>query len=440
MSTNEKSRPSKAKPAAPPAPAAPEAERIAKYLARAGVCSRRDAERLIEEGKVTVDGTVLATPAFKVTGAERIEVEGRVVGSPPKTRLWRFNKPRGLVVSHKDDQGRPTIFDLLKVAGLPRVVSIGRLDLNSEGLLLVTNDGALARQLELPRNAWVRRYKVRVAGGIDVGRLEALKQGVTIDGVRYGSIEVEIDRIGGLNAWLYVSLTEGKNREIRRVMEHLGLSVNRLQRVSYGPFDLDRLPLGEVMPIGPAIVEKLLKGDEVRYEKPAPKPAKPIVPRQKPAADEEDRPPRGKPAPVRAGRTPVAKEGPGRGPAARDGQGRAPAEKIGRGRSPAAKEGPGRGPAARDEQGGAPAEKIGRGRSPAAKEGAGRGPAARDGQGRAPAVKTGQGRGPAAKEGPGRDGPPPKGPRGPRSRPEGGRQERSAPGDKGGRHAHRRRP
>lgn len=313
MSTNEKPRRSTAKPASPPPPEGAEAERIAKYLARAGICSRRDAERLIEEGKVTVDGTVLTTPAFKVTGAERIEVEGRVVGSPPKTRLWRFNKPRGLVVSHKDEQGRPTIFDLLKVAGLPRVISIGRLDLNSEGLLLVTNDGALARQLELPKNAWVRRYKVRVAGEIDVARMEALKKGITIDGVRYGAIDVEIDRVGGLNGWLYVSLTEGKNREIRKVMEHLGLSVNRLQRVSYGPFDLDRLPIGEVAPIGPAIVEKLLKGETVHYEKPVPRPPRKFEAKPKAEAAGE--------APVKpAGRKPAARrdEAPGKSRFSRD--------------------------------------------------------------------------------------------------------------------------
>ncbi|MFA5122953.1 pseudouridine synthase, partial [Zavarzinia sp.] len=189
----------KRKPAAPAESAAPEAERIAKYLARAGVCSRRDAEKLIGEGKVAVDGIVLESPAYKVTGAERITVEGRVVASPDRPRLWRFNKPRGLVVSHKDDQGRITIFDMLKSAGLPRVISIGRLDLNSEGLLLLTNDGGLARRLELPENAWVRRYKVRVAGEIDPRRLEALKQGITVEGVHYGPIEVEIDRVGGLN-------------------------------------------------------------------------------------------------------------------------------------------------------------------------------------------------------------------------------------------------
>ncbi|MCF4164732.1 pseudouridine synthase [Zavarzinia compransoris] len=278
-----------------------EGERIAKYLARAGVCSRRDAERLIEDGKVTVDGTVLTTPAFKVTGSERIMVEGRLVGSPQKTRLWRFNKPRGLVVSHKDEQGRPTVFDLLKSAGLPRVISIGRLDLNSEGLLLVTNDGELARRLELPENAWVRRYRVRVAGEIKPERLEALKKGITIDGVRYGSIEVSVDRIGGLNAWLEVALTEGKNREIRKVMDHLGLSVNRLQRVNYGPFDLERLDPGDIAPIGPAVIEKIMKGEEIRYDKPAPKP------KPDPAAAEKPR--RAKPESARGRAAPEKPDG-----------------------------------------------------------------------------------------------------------------------------------
>ncbi|PWR25960.1 pseudouridine synthase [Zavarzinia aquatilis] len=284
MSTNEKPRKTpaaKAKPeaksATPPETAVDDGpERIAKYLARAGICSRRDAEKLIEEGKVAVDGVTLNSPAFKVTGAERITVDGKVVGTPAKARLWRFHKPRGLVVSHKDDQGRVTVFDFLRSQGLPRVISVGRLDLNSEGLLLLTNDGELARKLELPSNGWVRHYKVRVAGEIDVGRLEALKKGITIDGVRYGSIEVEIDRIGGLNAWLYVSLTEGKNREIRKVMDHLRLSVNRLLRVSYGPFDIEKLEAGDVAPIGQAIVDKILRGEEVLYEKPAPKPPKPL--------------------------------------------------------------------------------------------------------------------------------------------------------------------
>ncbi|MDD3443898.1 MAG: pseudouridine synthase [Zavarzinia sp.] len=314
MSTNEKPRRSPASPKPAPQAETPESERIAKYLARAGVCSRRDAEQLVAEGKVAVDGVVLDGPAFKVTGSERITVDGKLVGSPQKTRLWRFNKPRGLVVSHKDEQGRPTVFDMLKSAGLPRVISIGRLDLNSEGLLLVTNDGALARKLELPENAWVRRYKVRVAGEIDVNRLEALKKGITIEGVRYGSIDVEVDRIGGLNAWLYVSLTEGKNREIRRVMEHLRLSVNRLQRVSYGPFDLDHLAPGDIAPIGPAIIEKLMKGEEVKYEKPVPK----AKPEEKSAPQEPDgRPPRpgSRPGAVKAG---TSKAGPSRGTGPRD--------------------------------------------------------------------------------------------------------------------------
>ncbi|MFZ2872152.1 pseudouridine synthase [Zavarzinia sp.] len=294
MSTNEKPRKTPAvkakadaKPATPQTSPDDGPERIAKYLARAGICSRRDAEKLIGEGKVAVDGVTLNSPAFKVTGSEKITVEGKVVGSPSKARLWRFHKPRGLVVSHKDDQGRMTVFDFLRSQGLPRVISVGRLDLNSEGLLLLTNDGELARKLELPANGWIRHYKVRVAGEIDVARLEALKKGITIDGVRYGSIEVEIDRIGGLNAWLYVSLTEGKNREIRKVMDHLRLSVNRLQRVSYGPFDIEKLEPGDVAPIGQAIIDKIMKGEEVLYEKPVPKLTKP--PRAE-KAEGDDRP------------------------------------------------------------------------------------------------------------------------------------------------------
>lgn len=299
----------------PPVP--PDAERIAKYLARAGLCSRRDAERLIAEGKVSVDGTRLDSPAVKVTGQERIVVDGKLVASPERAKMWRFYKPTGLVVSHKDEQGRPTVFDFLRQAGLPRVVSVGRLDLNSEGLLLLTNDGALARQLELPANGWLRRYKVRVAGRIDPARLTALAKGVTIDGQRYGRIDAELDRTGGINSWLYVALTEGKNREIRKVMEHLGLSVNRLIRVSYGPFDMGRLTPGEIMPVAKLTVDLLLAGKPITpttAAPPAPRRAAPVdVATAPPAEARAKAPAKREPAAANAG---AKRPTPGRRPAA----------------------------------------------------------------------------------------------------------------------------
>jgi 23S rRNA pseudouridine2605 synthase len=226
-------------------PAPEGGERIAKYLARAGVASRREAERLIEQGIVTVDGKVLTTPAFKVTPGMEVRVDGtRVKGKEPP-RLWRYHKPSGLVTTHKDPQGRPTVFDSV-ADRLPRVVSVGRLDLTTEGLLLLTNDGALARQLELPQNAWVRRYRIRAFGRVEQKDLDKLSDGVEIDGVKYKPIKASLDQTQGGNQWLTVAITEGKNREVRKVMEHLGLKVNRLIRVSFGPFVLGKLPEGAV--------------------------------------------------------------------------------------------------------------------------------------------------------------------------------------------------
>jgi 23S rRNA pseudouridine2605 synthase len=222
-----------------------EGERIAKVLARAGLCSRRDAERWIAEGRVAVDGKLLTSPAMVVTEASVIRVDGKIVAKPEEARLWRYHKPAGLVTTHRDEKGRPTVFERLPPE-LPRVVSIGRLDLNSEGLLLLTNDGGLARKLELPANGWLRRYKVRVHGTVDTVRLKALENGVTIERVAYGPIRAELEREQGSNAWINVTLNEGKNREIRRVMEHLDLSVNRLIRLAYGPFPLGQLPRGAV--------------------------------------------------------------------------------------------------------------------------------------------------------------------------------------------------
>ena len=219
-------------------------ERIAKFLARAGVASRREAEKLIEQGIVTVNGETLTTPPFKVTSDMDIRVDGTRIGKPEAPRLWRFHKPDGLVTTHKDPQGRPTVFDAL-AGRLPRVISIGRLDLTTEGLLLLTNDGGLARLLELPSTGWTRRYRVRAYGRVSQSQLDTLKDGVEIDGVQYGPIRAQLDQVQGGNSWVTLSINEGKNREVRNVMRHLGLQVNRLIRTAYGPFQLGKLPKGE---------------------------------------------------------------------------------------------------------------------------------------------------------------------------------------------------
>jgi 23S rRNA pseudouridine2605 synthase len=224
----------------PPDPAKRDGDRIAKFLARAGVASRREAERLIDAGQVSVNGSKVTHPATFVTASDIIQVAGEVIGAPARARLWRYHKPEGLLTTHRDPEGRPTVFERLP-AGMPRVVSVGRLDLNSEGLLLLTNDGALARQLELPATGWIRRYRVRVHGEVEPAALAALAKGVTIEGVRYAGIDAGLDSRRGSNAWLTVALREGRNREIRRVMTHLNLAVTRLIRVAYGPFQLGTL-------------------------------------------------------------------------------------------------------------------------------------------------------------------------------------------------------
>ena len=220
-------------------------ERIAKRLARAGVCSRREAERLIAAGRVTVDGVKLASPAFNVTEKNRITVDGKPIGAPEAPRVWRYHKTSGTLTTARDPKGRPTVFEKLPPE-LPRVVSIGRLDYNTEGLLLLTNDGELARHLELPANAWLRHYRVRVHGNVSAKKLADLAKGITISGIHYEPIKitVETEKKEGSNIWLAVSLREGKNREIRKIMEHLGLQVTRLLRVSFGPFQLGKLPKG----------------------------------------------------------------------------------------------------------------------------------------------------------------------------------------------------
>jgi 23S rRNA pseudouridine2605 synthase len=232
-------------------------DRIAKWLARAGIASRRDAERLVAEGKVNLNGTPVTHPATFVAAGDIVQVSGQVVDPPARARLWRYHKPEGLITTHKDEAGRPTVFEKLP-PGLPRVVSVGRLDLNSEGLLLLTNDGALARQLELPSNGWLRRYRVRVHGDVDPGALAALARGVTIEGVRYAGIEAGLDSKKGTNSWLTVSLREGRNREIRKVMSHLNLSVTRLIRIAYGPFQLGTLDRGAIAEVSPKILREQL--------------------------------------------------------------------------------------------------------------------------------------------------------------------------------------
>ena len=239
----------------------PRGERIAKWLARAGVASRRDAEKLVAEGQVRLNNAVVTHPATFVSTGDLVVVHGAVVEPPERTRLWRYHKPVGLVTTHRDPQGRPTVFERLP-QGLPRVVSVGRLDLTSEGLLLLTNDGALARKLELPATGWIRRYRVRVHGVPDQRRLAALANGVTIDGVAYGPIDAGLDSRKGDNAWLTVSLREGRNREVRRVMAHLGLSVTRLIRIAYGPFQLGALPRGAVDEVSGRVLRDQLPRDE----------------------------------------------------------------------------------------------------------------------------------------------------------------------------------
>jgi 23S rRNA pseudouridine2605 synthase len=234
---------------------------VAKFLSRAGIASRRDAERMVAEGRVKLNNVAVTHPATFVTKDDLIVVDGKPVDAPERTRLWRYHKPDGLMTTHRDPEGRPTVFEKLPPQ-LPRVVSIGRLDLNSEGLLLLTNDGALARRLELPATGWIRRYRVRVFGAVDPKALAALARGVSVDGVRYGPIEAGLDSRKGDNCWLTVALREGRNREIRRVMAHLGLHVSRLIRVSYGPFQLGQLARGAVEEVPGKVLREQLPAEK----------------------------------------------------------------------------------------------------------------------------------------------------------------------------------
>lgn len=263
----------------------PAGERIAKVLSRAGIASRREAERLIELGEVKVNGKVITSPALNVTAADKITVRGEPVGQPEPPRLWLYYKPEGLVTSASDEKGRDTVFDHLP-EDMPRVMSVGRLDLNSEGLLLLTNDGELKRRLELPSTGWLRKYRVRVKGNPTEPEIEPLRKGITVEGDRFQPMEVKIDRHQGANAWLTVGLREGKNREIRRAMSHIGLTVNRLIRVSYGPFRLNELKPGEVEEIKPRILREQLgmaeDSDDATAKPPvrrtlAPKPGRPAA-------------------------------------------------------------------------------------------------------------------------------------------------------------------
>ena len=283
-------KPVRAAKAAPAAAASAELapERISKLLARAGVASRRDVERMIMEGRVSVNGTVLDTPVHNATFADRIEVDGVPIRGIERTRLWLYHKPAGLVTTNADPEGRPTVFENLP-EDLPRVMSVGRLDINTEGLLLLTNDGGLARMLELPTTGWLRRYRVRAHGKIEQADLDKLKEGIAVDGVLYGAIDATLDKAQGTNVWLTLGLREGKNREVKNVLGALGLDVNRLIRISYGPFQLGELPEGHAQEIrgrtlrdqlGPRLIEEskanfdaplFNHAAEEADEKPAPK-------------------------------------------------------------------------------------------------------------------------------------------------------------------------
>ncbi|WP_257192692.1 MULTISPECIES: pseudouridine synthase [unclassified Bradyrhizobium] len=268
-------------------------ERIAKVLARAGLASRRDAEEMVTQGRVTVNGRVINSPALDITRNDVVMVDGKPLPERERTRLFLYHKPRGLMTTHDDPEGRPTVFDNLP-EGLPRLISVGRLDFNTEGLLLLTNDGGLARTLELPDTGWLRRYRVRAHGDVTQAQLDELKGGIEIEGVKYGPIEATLERDQGANVWLVFAIREGKNREVRNICAHLGLEVNRLIRVSYGPFQLGEVPEGQVEEIKSRVLREQL-GDKVieksgaQFDVPA-----------KPAAREDDAPRETKPASKRA--------------------------------------------------------------------------------------------------------------------------------------------
>jgi 23S rRNA pseudouridine2605 synthase len=267
-------------------------QRIAKVIARAGLASRREAEAWIAAGRIAVNGTTIASPAIDVTGSDHITVDGEPLPARQRTRLFLYHKPRGLMTTHADPQGRPTIFQNLPRA-LPRLISVGRLDFNTEGLLLLTNDGALARLLELPATGWLRRYRVRAHGAITQDRLDGLRRGVTIDDIHYGPIEAALDRVQGSNVWLTLGICEGKNREIRNVLGHLGLGVTRLIRISFGPFQLAELGEGEVEEVRTRVLREQLGEKLVRLsgaDFSVPRPPGPRRPRHDEARRDEEPP------------------------------------------------------------------------------------------------------------------------------------------------------
>jgi 23S rRNA pseudouridine2605 synthase len=263
----------------------PKGDRIAKVLARAGLASRRGAEEIIAAGRVAVNGRQIDSPALNVTDSDRITVDGKPLADPEPERLWMYHKPVGLVTSDADEKGRRTIYDTLP-DDMPRVMSVGRLDINSEGLLLLTNDGGIKRKLELPSTGWMRRYRVRINGRPTDPQLEPLRKGITVEGERFQPMQVTLDRQQGANAWLTVGLREGKNREIRRAMESIGLVVNRLIRISYGPFQLGDLKPGAVEEVRRRILRDqlgLTPGDDTTgTAKPDPKRGKRLLRRRKP--------------------------------------------------------------------------------------------------------------------------------------------------------------
>ena len=291
-SRDDQARPPRPAPRPVPTGGPSEPMRIAKALARAGLCSRRDAERWIGEGRVKVNGRILTSPALDVGPKDRIEVDGKPLPSAEPPRLWRFHKPRGLVTTHRDPEGRPTVFDTLPPE-LPRVVSVGRLDFNTEGLLLLTNDGGLARHMELPATGWLRRYRVRAHGRITQAELDRLKEGMEIEGIRYGPIEATLDSTQGANVWLTIGLREGKNREVRKILSTLALDVNRLIRISFGPFQLLDLAPGAVEQVrrrvladqlGPKLAAELgLRDDAETVAPPMPPRSAPRGPKPKPS-------------------------------------------------------------------------------------------------------------------------------------------------------------
>jgi 23S rRNA pseudouridine2605 synthase len=274
----------------------PEGERIAKVMARAGLASRRQAEQWIAGGRVSVNGAVITSPALNVTPRDRIAVDGAPLRTRERTRLFLYHKPRGLMTTHSDPEGRPTIFAALP-KNLPRLISVGRLDYNTEGLLLLTNDGTLARLLELPKTAWERRYRVRALGRVTQDALDRLKSGITIDGTHYGPIAATLDREQGANVWLTFSIKEGKNREVRNVLLHLGLKVNRLIRVVFGPFELGNIDDGEVEEVlteklRAALGDSIVKESGVDFEGPVLEHEPAPRPRRIPEKPAERRPPK----------------------------------------------------------------------------------------------------------------------------------------------------